>query len=123
MVKQKSGRTVAVVQAYAFTKYLGVVDLWFDEKGELKNASGNPILLNNKVPRNSKVLEELDKWESRMNESLWQNIGKTKVYLDGNTCRFYECNLGNLITDAFVHYVRLVCFFRNFLINSFNRIT
>lgn len=37
-------------------------------------------------------------------EALFQIvIGSTKVVLDGSTCRFAECNIGNMITDAFVH--------------------
>ena len=32
-------------------------------------------------------------------------LGRTHVFLDGQrkTCRLQECNIGNLITDAFVH--------------------
>ncbi len=38
-----------------------------------------------------------------MNEITERVIGITKVHLDGSNCRFNECNIGNLITDAFVH--------------------
>lgn len=32
-------------------------------------------------------------------------VGRTVVYLNGdvNNCRMRECNMGNLIADAFVH--------------------
>jgi 2',3'-cyclic-nucleotide 2'-phosphodiesterase (5'-nucleotidase family) len=38
-----------------------------------------------------------------------EEIGKTKVLLDGDTkhCRVHECNLGNFIADAFVDYVSI----------------
>jgi len=48
-VKQQSGRSVPVVQAYAYTKYLGQLSLEFDSKGEVTNAVGNPLLLDHNV--------------------------------------------------------------------------
>ena len=49
MVTQPSGRKVAVVQAYVYTKYLGTLNLKFDDDGELVTASGNPRLLDASV--------------------------------------------------------------------------
>jgi len=40
-----SGRQVPVVQAYAYTKYLGRLDLWFNEKGQIEKWEGKPQLL------------------------------------------------------------------------------
>ena len=51
VVTQLSGRKVAVVQAFAFTKYLGVLNLEFDSDGELVSSSGNPRLLDSSVPQ------------------------------------------------------------------------
>ena len=48
---QASGRVVPVVQAYAFTKYLGFIKLTFDDQGELKQWAGAPILLNSSFPQ------------------------------------------------------------------------
>lgn len=48
-VTQQSGRTVPVVQAYAYTKYLGQLSLGFDSMGEVTHASGNPLLLDHNV--------------------------------------------------------------------------
>ena len=42
------GKTVPVVQAYAYTKYLGKLKLTFSDDGtKLKSWTGNPILLDN----------------------------------------------------------------------------
>lgn len=38
-----------VVQAYAFSKYLGVLDVTFDERGEITEYSGEPIFLSEHV--------------------------------------------------------------------------
>lgn len=106
IVTQTSGRRVAVVQAYAYTKYLGILDLKFDAKGELEEAKGNPIVLDYKIKENEEVLAEIARWRVGIDNVTKQEIGKTKVLLDG-WCRFYECNMGNLITDAYIDYVSL----------------
>lgn len=48
-VTQKSGRQVPVVQAYAYTKYLGQLNLEFNSLGEVTHAVGNPLLLDHNV--------------------------------------------------------------------------
>ncbi|KAM7173488.1 5'-nucleotidase isoform 2-T2 [Macrochelys suwanniensis] len=82
LVKSDDGRQVPVVQAYAFGKYLGYLNVTFDDQGNVIRTSGNPILLDSSIPE-----------------------GKTIVYLNGTSqaCRFQECNLGNLICDAMIY--------------------
>lgn len=67
--------------------------------------SGNPILLNSTVKQDPEILQEINFWKPGIENVTMEEIGKTKVFLDGN-CRFGECNLGNLLTDAFIYYVR-----------------
>ena len=45
VVTQTGGKQVPVVQAFAYTKYLGHLNLTFDDNGNLTNFGGNPILL------------------------------------------------------------------------------
>ena len=40
-----------VVQAMAFTKYLGYMNLTFDENGDLTEFEGRPILLDHTMPQ------------------------------------------------------------------------
>ena len=42
---------VPVVQAYAYTKYLGNLSLTFDEEGKLQKWDGQPILLQQSMPQ------------------------------------------------------------------------
>ena len=51
LVHQTNGKTVPVVQAYAYAKYLGHLVLTFDEGGKLINYDGNPILLKQDLPQ------------------------------------------------------------------------
>lgn len=39
-----------MVQAYAYGKYLGYLNVTFDKKGNVVEAVGNPILLDNSIP-------------------------------------------------------------------------
>jgi 5'-nucleotidase len=53
------------------------------------------------------ILQELNKWGKNITALSNEEIGRTKVLLDGDTihCRLKECNLGNFLTDAYVDYV------------------
>jgi len=50
MVDSDDGRQVPVVQAYAYGKYLGYLNVVFDKNGNVVEAVGNPILLDSSVP-------------------------------------------------------------------------
>ena len=56
MVTQSGGKQVPVVQAFAYTKYLGHLDLTFDDNGNLNDFNGNPILLSQSFPEGKKIL-------------------------------------------------------------------
>ncbi|KAK0175757.1 hypothetical protein PV327_009483 [Microctonus hyperodae] len=103
---QKNGRKVYVVQAYAYTKYLGNLTVDFDHEGEIQNIQGDPILLDNNIEEAEDILGELEKWRPALMNLTQTTVGSTKVLLDGDSkhCRMGECNLGNLITDAMIDY-------------------
>ncbi|NWH72569.1 5NTD nucleotidase, partial [Piaya cayana] len=104
MVDSDDGRKVPVVQAYAYGKYLGYLNVTFDKKGNVVEAVGNPILLDNSVPEDENVKEEVEKWRKNLGDYS-KEIGKTSVYLNGTSqaCRFEECNMGNLLCDAVLY--------------------
>lgn len=101
-VTQASGKSVPVVQAYAYTKYLGRLHLVIDAAGEIINVDGTPILLDNSVPQDPDVVKIIDKYRDKIINITEHVLGNTSVVLDGTTCLLKECNLGNLITDAMV---------------------
>lgn len=51
MVTSDDRRQVPVVQAYAFGKYLGRLDVTFDDAGNVVKSGGNPILLDSNIPQ------------------------------------------------------------------------
>lgn len=105
-VTQKSGRKVYVVQAFAYTKYLGNFTVTFNDKGEVSNISGNPILVDSSIEQAEDILHELEHMRRNIDNISETIVGKTRVLLEGDSkvCRQKECNLGNLITDAMIDY-------------------
>ncbi|CAO2634090.1 Nt5e [Lemmus lemmus] len=102
IVTSDDGRKVPVVQAYAFGKYLGYLKVEFDNKGNVVSSHGNPILLNSSIPEDPVIKADINHWRIKLDNYSTQELGRTIVYLDGSTqtCRFRECNMGNLICDA-----------------------
>ncbi|CAG5033242.1 unnamed protein product [Parnassius apollo] len=103
-VKQTSGKLVPVVQAYAYTKYLGKLHMLFDSNGDVISIDGNPILLDNSIPQDSEILKIVERYRSDVVNITEEVIGNTSVVLDGLSCQYKECNLGNLIADAMVYH-------------------
>uniref|UniRef100_A0A7G3ABF5 5'-nucleotidase n=1 Tax=Lutzomyia longipalpis TaxID=7200 RepID=A0A7G3ABF5_LUTLO len=105
VVTQPSGKEVPVVQAYAYTKYLGYLKIMINSTGSIVDWDGQPILLNSSIAQDPDVLAALQKYRAGVEEYGSRVVGISRVYLDGHSssCRFRECNMGNLITDAFVY--------------------
>ncbi|XP_062131826.1 protein 5NUC-like [Drosophila sulfurigaster albostrigata] len=103
IVINSDGRKVPVLQAYAYSKYLGEIHLEFDNGGNLINFRGKPMLLDSSVPLDSSIKAVLDARRTKIDELDEQIVGISKVFLNGSSCRKVECNFGNLITDAMVY--------------------
>ncbi|XP_030371338.1 snake venom 5'-nucleotidase-like isoform X2 [Scaptodrosophila lebanonensis] len=108
VVAKKNGIQVPVVQAFAFTKYLGKLLVEFDSSGKLLKFSGNPILLDKSIEPRGDIMAVINKKRGMVKNLEEQVIGTTKVFLNGDyqACRLVECNFGNLIADSMV-YARL----------------
>lgn len=103
IVEQESGRLIPVVQAYAYSKYLGKLHITFNPDGEIVNSNGNPILLDNSVPQDEEVLKLVNYYHDNVLKITEEILGNSSVFIDGHTCRVKECNMGNFITDAVIH--------------------
>ncbi|XP_060557565.1 snake venom 5'-nucleotidase-like [Ruditapes philippinarum] len=103
---QPGGGKGLVVQAYTMGKYLGYLNLTFDQNGVVTKYTGNPILLDSSVQEDTMLLSYVKEWKKPVDALSKEIIGYSKVVLDGDRvhCRSKECNLGNLITDAIVAY-------------------
>eukprot|EP00102_Acyrthosiphon_pisum_P026664 XP_016663874.1 PREDICTED: protein 5NUC isoform X2 [Acyrthosiphon pisum] len=102
VIEKRGEQIVPVVQAYAFAKYLGKLVLTFDKEKRLVSAAGGPILLDQTVPQDAKMLEKVEYYKRLLAEqSVEKAVGKTQVFLDGN-CKCEETNLADLIADSFI---------------------
>lgn len=75
----------------------------FDINGELVNLDGIPFFLNNSIHEDPSVLQLFEKYRPKL--IAWETdvVGQATDYIDGY-CRRSECPLGNVFTDAMVHY-------------------
>ncbi|CAN7981922.1 unnamed protein product [Ixodes pacificus] len=106
IVNKKSKKRGLVVQDYWAGKYLGHLELEFNNNGSLKTWSGNPILLDNTTKEDTEMACVLDSYKEVVENASKEYIGLTKVKLEASdkVCRIKECNTANLITDAFLAF-------------------
>jgi 5'-nucleotidase / UDP-sugar diphosphatase len=102
MVTSPADEPVLVVTAQAWGKYLGELEVKFDDGGVVEEWEGNPVLLDSTVPEEPVVLSAAMAEYAGIEPLTRQNIGSSSVVLGNNdeVCRYYECELGDLVTDA-----------------------
>jgi LPXTG-motif cell wall-anchored protein len=102
VVIEKAEPTV-IVQANEYLKYLGVLDVTFDENGVVIAQSG--VLLDvNTYKADENALAKVSEFQAPLEELKKTIVGSSSVVLDGERAnvRTKETNLGNLIADSMV---------------------
>jgi len=99
---------VPVVSAYAYSKFLGHLVLTFDDAGNLKEASGEPILLDASVVPDAAMaarVAELAKPIAAVREKV---VAEAAAEIDGarEHCRVEECAMGDLVAEAMLDRVK-----------------
>ncbi|HVS13843.1 MAG TPA: bifunctional metallophosphatase/5'-nucleotidase [Thermoanaerobaculia bacterium] len=102
VVTSPRGEPVLVVSDFAYGKYLGRLDVVFDGRGVATGWQGDPILLDVEVAQDPETLALIEPFAQELRAFAAEPVGSAAVLLDGreSSCRFGECNLGNLIADA-----------------------
>jgi 5'-nucleotidase / UDP-sugar diphosphatase len=108
LVKNPSGHDVPIVQAYAYSKYLGEIAVTFDEAGRVVSAKGDPILLDATVKPDPAVEARVRELAAPLEELRARVVGDATAVIDGSrdACRFGECTMGRLVADALLDRVR-----------------
>lgn len=101
---QDNGHKVLIVQASAYTKYVGDLIVYFDEAGEAQSWEGNTIFLENSIVPDPAIVAEMVPWKAHVDAVALRDIGIIKTQLYQRDCAFGECNIGSFVTDAFVDY-------------------
>ncbi|GJQ78055.1 hypothetical protein Trydic_g2398 [Trypoxylus dichotomus] len=103
ILKDKDNNDVLLVHPGAYGEYVGKITMTFDPRGKIVHYIGNPVHMNEVIDRDPKALQLLETFRPPVTKARETVVGQTRVKLDG-ACKWEECNLGNLITDAFVKY-------------------
>lgn len=98
-----TGRRVLVVQAAAYTRYLGDLTVWFDAAGNAVRWTGAPIYMDERIEPDAAVVAALQPWKRTIDAEGSRVIGRIAVPLLKGGCNAGECNAGNFVADAFAH--------------------
>lgn len=97
----------AVVQAYAYGKFLGVLNAKFDDAGNVIDASGEPVLLDASIEPDAELAARIVELAAPLEEIRNEIVSDASTAINGNrdSCRVQECAMGNLIADAMLDRV------------------
>lgn len=97
-------RTVLVVQAMAFSRYVGLIHLEYNDQGQIISWTGDPILMDKHIQQDKAIVTDLVPWKEQVDLVGEEVKGETAVFLDAShgACFLGECNMGVMILDAMV---------------------
>ncbi len=92
----------AIVQAYAYGKYLGELNVTFDDAGNVTEAKGEPILIDAAVTEDAETVARVAELAKPLEEIRNTVVAEAADALEGDraVCRVQECTMGNMIADA-----------------------
>ncbi|XP_055612494.1 apyrase-like [Uranotaenia lowii] len=97
-----NGHKVLIVQAAAYTKFVGDIRLFFDDAGIIQRWEGNPVYLGHDVVPDPDIVQALIPWKEAVDIQGNRRIGNSTVDLLKSNCNYGECNLGSFIADSMV---------------------
>jgi 5'-nucleotidase len=105
---QADGTLVPVAQAYAYSKYVGHLELTFDDDGKLVYAGGDTIVLDASVEEDAGIVERVAELAGPIEELKNKVVAETAEAIEGSreVCRAMECAMGNLVADAMLDRVK-----------------
>ncbi|OAN75331.1 multifunctional 2',3'-cyclic-nucleotide 2'-phosphodiesterase/5'-nucleotidase/3'-nucleotidase [Jannaschia sp. EhC01] len=108
MITNPDGAFVPIVQAYAYSKYLGHLEVTFDDDGNVVYASGDTMVLDASVTPDPDIAARVAELGGPIEEAMAVVIGESTDVIEGSreVCRAMECAMGNLVADAMLERVR-----------------
>ena len=94
--------TTAIVQAYAYGKFLGELNVTFDDAGNITEAAGEPLIMDAAVTQDAGVVARIAEAAGPLEEIRNKVVTSIDEPLGGDraVCRAQECSMGTLIADA-----------------------
>ncbi len=105
---QEDGTLVPIVQAYAYSKYVGHLVLTFDDDGNVSYAEGDTILVGPDVAKDPDIDARVQELAGPIREKMEEVVSESTDVIDGDraSCRARECQMGNLVADALLERTR-----------------
>lgn len=102
LIKGPGGRAVPIVQAGSSGKYLGRLEVSFDESGQVTQAVGDPILLDASIAEDAAIKARIAKLAEPLAALRSEVVAEAAAVIDGSreVCRTAECAMGTLVADA-----------------------
>ena len=97
----------AIVQAYAYGKFLGELNVTFDDVGEILSAEGEPLVMDANVVEDDDTKARIAQAAVPLQEIRQQVVASASAVIEGDraVCRVQECEMGNLVADAMLDRV------------------
>ena len=97
----------AIVQAYAYGKFLGELNVTFNDAGEIIEAAGEPILIDGQVAEDAETKARIAEAAVPLEEIRTRVVASSGASIEGDrsVCRVMECEMGNLVADAMLDRV------------------
>ncbi len=98
----------AIVSAYAYGKFLGELNVTFNDAGEIVEATGEPIIMDAAVAEDEATKARIAEAAAPLDEIRNRVVAEAAESIDGErgSCRAAECTMGNLIADAMLDRVK-----------------
>jgi 5'-nucleotidase len=108
VVKSPSGKPVLVVQAYAFSRYVGQLEVAFDKAGVPVKWKGDLVPVSFDIAKHPKMEALINAMRGPVDALRKKVVGRLATGFDGSTetCRSRECTMGNMVADALVWKTR-----------------
>lgn len=104
VIHRPDGSKALIVQDYTRAKYLGVLNITFNDQGDVIGFSGNPRLLDSDVDQDPATVAEMARYTPRLERLMSRVVGRTLIKLEGDRtyCMRMECTLGDVVADSMV---------------------
>ncbi|XP_045770763.1 apyrase-like [Maniola jurtina] len=97
---------VVIVQASAYTKYMGNLKVYFNYCGDYIKWEGGPIFLDRNEPEDLEIKARLAPYADLVHRAEQEVIGESQTTLNLEDCVFGECALGDLLVDSMAEYAK-----------------
>ena len=98
----------AIVQAYAYGKFLGELNVTFDDDGNITEAKGEPLVMDGNVAEDAGTKDRIAEAAKPLDEIRNKVVAQTTKPIGGEreVCRSQACEMGILVAEAMLDRVK-----------------